>query len=133
MRRRDGSPLWIDDAQQPAVVLHRADLGAKSALGHYDEAWLQTLLHCHPEIFPIEQIEPGFGGLIPLCRELPLLFGGGRSGALDNLFATRDGGLVLVEAKLWRNPKARRAAVAQAMEYAAAVFRMSYSELESAV
>ena len=133
MRRRDGSPLWIDDAQQPAVVLHRADLGAKSALRHYDEAWLQTLLHCHPEIFPIEQIEPGFGGLIPLCRELPLLFGGGRSGALDNLFATRDGGLVLVEAKLWRNPEARRAAVAQAMEYAAAVFRMSYSELESAV
>jgi hypothetical protein len=133
MRRRDGSPLWIDDAQQPAVVLRRADLGTKSGLGHYDEAWLQTLLHSHPEIFPIEQIEPGFGELIPLCCELPLLFGGGRSGALDNLLTTRDGGLVLVEAKLWRNPEARRSAVAQAMEYAAAVFRMSYSELESAV
>ena len=53
MRRRDGSPLWIADAQQPAIVLRRADLGAKSALGHYDEAWLQTLLHCHPEIFPV--------------------------------------------------------------------------------
>jgi hypothetical protein len=133
MRRRDGLPVWIPDAQQPAIVLRRADLVAKSALGHYDEAWLQTLLHCHPEIFPIEQIEPGFGDLIPLCCELPLLFGGGRTGALDNLLATRDGGLVLVETKLWRNPEARRSAVAQALEYAAAVFGMSYGELESAV
>jgi hypothetical protein len=96
MRRRDGSPVWIADDQQPAKVLDRADLGANAASGHYDEAWLQTLLHNHPEIFPIERIEPGFGDLIPLCRELPLLLGGDRSGALDNLLATRDGGLVLV-------------------------------------
>jgi hypothetical protein len=41
--------------------------------------------------------------------------------------------LVLVEAKLWRNPDARRTVVAQALDYAAAVFRMSYGELESAV
>ena len=129
MRRRDGAPLWIEDGKQLGDVLQRADL-AKS---QYDEAWLQSLLYCHPEIFPIEQIEPGFGKLIPLCRELPVFFGGGRSGALDNLLATQDGGLVLVEAKLWRNPEARRSAVAQALEYAAAVFRMSYSELESAV
>lgn len=133
MRRRDGSPLWIADAQQHAEPLRRADLGAKSALGNYDEAWLQTLLHCHPEVFPIDQIESGYGDLIPLCRELPLLFGGGRSGALDNLFVTGDGKLVLVEAKLWRNPDARRTVVAQALEYAAAVFQMSYGELESAV
>jgi hypothetical protein len=133
MRRRDGSPLWIADAQQSASFLRRADLGANSALGHYDEAWLQTLLHAHPEVFPIGQIESGYGDLIPLCRELPLSFGGGRSGSLDNLFVTRDGKLVLVEAKLWRNPEARRTVVAQALEYAAAVFRMSYGELESAV
>ena len=133
MRRREGSPLWIAEAQQGAIPLRRADLGTRSALGHYDEAWLQTLLHCHPEVFPIGQIESGYGDLIPLCRELPLLFGGGRSGALDNLFVTRDGKLVLVEAKLWRNPEARREVVAQVLEYAAAVFRMSYGELESAV
>jgi hypothetical protein len=63
-----------------------------------------------------------------LCRELPL-----PSGFLDNLFVTRDGKLVLVEAKLWRNPEARRTVVAQALDYAAAVFRMRYGELESAV
>jgi hypothetical protein len=132
MGRRDGSPLWITEGQEHAKVLRRADLGAKADLGRYDEDWLQRLLHGHPEIFPIEQIEPGFGDLTSLCRELPLNLGG-RWGALDNLFATRDGGLVLVEAKLWRNPEARRSAVAQAMEYAAAVFRMNYSELQSAV
>jgi hypothetical protein len=132
VRRRDGSPLWVTNGQEPAKALHRADLGAKADSGRYDEDWLQRLLHGHPEIFPIEQIEPGFGDLRSLCRELPLNLGG-RWGALDNLFATRDGGLVLVEAKLWRNPEARRSAVAQAIEYAAAVFRMSYSELQSAV
>jgi hypothetical protein len=128
MRGRDGKPLWIADAQQRANVLERVDLVATSASGNYDEAWLQALLHNHPEMFPIDQIEPGFGDLIPLCRELPL-----PSGLLDNLFVTRDGKLVLVEAKLWRNPEARRTVVAQALHYAAAVFRMSYSELESAV
>lgn len=130
MRRRDGSPLWIADAQQPAIPLRRVDLGASSG---YDEKWLQELLHSHPEVFPIGQIEPAFGDLISLCRELPLSFGGGRSGALDNLFVTRDGKLVLVEAKLWRNSEARREVVAQALEYAAAVFQMNYPALESAV
>ena len=129
MRRRDGKPLWIDETKQGGEVLQPTDL-AKS---QYNEAWLQNLIHNHPETLPIEQIEPGFGKLIPLCRELPVLFGGGRSGALDNLLATRDGGIMLVEAKLWRNPEARRSAVAQALEYAAAVFQMGYSKLEEAV
>jgi hypothetical protein len=133
MRRRDGSPLWITEDQLSAAILRRADLGGRSDLGRYDELWLQTKLHCNPDVFPIEQIEPGFGDLIPLCRELPLSIGGGRSGALDNLFVTRDGGLVLVETKLWRNPEARRSAVAQAMDYAAAVFRMNYTQFERAV
>ncbi len=133
MRRRDGQPQWIDEAGGRTESLNRADLGGKSETGRYSEAWLQNLLHARPEIFPIEQIEPGFGDLIPLCREFPVAFGAGRSGALDNLYATASGGLVLVEAKLWRNPEARRSVVAQAMEYAAAIFRMSYEELEQAV
>jgi hypothetical protein len=133
MRRRDGKPLWITGDQRPAKVLEPVDLDPKSGTGEYDEKWLQTLLYCHPEVFPIEQIEPGFGELISLCCELPLVLGGGRSGKLDNLFATRDGGLVLVEAKLWRNPEARRSAVAQAMDYAAAVFRLTYDDLQRAV
>ncbi len=132
MRRRDGSPIWLAD-DQPAVTLNRANLDRKSESESYSEAWLQRLLFENPAVFPLEQIEPGFGDLIPLCCELPVGLGGNQTGYLDNLFVTQNGGLVLVEVKLWRNPEARRAAVAQAMEYAAAVFRMGYSELEAAV
>jgi hypothetical protein len=130
--RRDGSPIWLGGPESRGVTLSRAALNRGSAES-YSEAWLQSLLDEHPEVLPIEQIEPGFGTLIPLCRELPLDIGAGRSGALDNLFATATGGLVLVETKLWRNPEARRTVVAQAMEYAAAVFRLGYEELERAV
>lgn len=130
-RRRDGRPQWIDDDLDSVKSLVRADLGGRSD-SKFDEGWLQQLLHRRPEVFPIEQIEPGFGDLIPVCRELSVAFGAGRSGALDNLYVTVNGGLVLVEAKLWRNPEARRSVVAQAMEYAAAIFRMNYQEFEAA-
>lgn len=127
-RRRDGRPIWLDESGA-ARPLRRVDLGS-TATSRYDENWLQSLLHSQPTIFPIEQIETGFGDLIPLCRELPLMFGAGRSGSLDNVFITSSGGLVLIEAKLWRNPQARREVIAQAMEYAGAVFRMDYEMFE---
>ncbi|MGV7214834.1 hypothetical protein [Bradyrhizobium sp. UFLA05-112] len=131
-RRRDGRPQWIEGEISAARTLARVDLSGKAG-SRFDEAWLQELLYRRPELFPIEQIEPGFGALIPVCRELSVALGGGRSGALDNLYLTSSGGLVLVETKLWRNPEARRSAVAQAMEYAAAIFAMSYDELNAAV
>lgn len=106
IRRRDGRPIWLDESGV-AKPLRRVDLSS-TATSRYDENWLQSLLHSQPTIFPIEQIETGFGDLIPLCRELPLMFGAGRSGSLDNVFITNGGGLVLIEAKLWRNPQARR-------------------------
>jgi hypothetical protein len=125
-------PLWIGSDGR-ASPLNRTDLSGGNANGSYDEAWLQNLLYAHPEIFPTEQIEPGFGHVVPLCRELPLMFGAGRTGALDNVFTTVDGRLLLVEAKLWRNPEARRTVIAQAMEYAAAIFRLDYEQFQSAV
>lgn len=131
MRRRDGKPLIVANGQ--VSPLTRVDLAGKLRPGSYDEAWLQRLLFDHPELLPTEQIEPGFGNVVPLCRELPLTFGAGKSGAMDNVFATVDGGLLFVEAKLWRNPEARRTVVAQAMEYAAAIFRLNYEQFELAV
>lgn len=131
LRRRDGRPVWLT-AGGAAQTLERID-PASTLASSYDEAWLQRLLHEHPEVFPIDQIEPGFGDLVPMCCELPLTFGAGRSGSLDNLFVTAEGGLVIVEAKLWRNPQARREVVAQAMEYASAIFRMDYETFEQAV
>jgi hypothetical protein len=132
MRRRDGVPLFIGP-EGNASPLKRLELSGGDGSEKYDESWLQQLLYNQPELLPTEQIEPGFGSAVTLCRELPLSFGAGRSGALDNVFATSEGGLLLVEAKLWRNPEARRAVVAQAMEYAGAVFRLSYEQFEAAV
>ena len=76
----------------------------------------------------MDQIEPGIGRLVPVCMELPL-----RVGSVDNLFITPEGNLVMVEVKLWGNPEARRKVVAQTLEYATALFKLDYTELEAAV
>jgi hypothetical protein len=133
MGRRDGSPVWVSDTTGDSRELTRVDFAPKGSEGKYTEDWLQRLLFRHPNVFPIRQIEPGFDELLPACIELPLSFGGGKSGALDALFFTTSGNLVLVETKLWRNPEARRSVVAQALDYASAVFRMKYAELDAAV
>jgi hypothetical protein len=62
-------------------------------------------------------IEPAFTPLISICRELPT-----SAGYLDNLWLTPEGGIVLGECKLMRNPQARREVVAQALDYARAIF-----------
>ena len=131
MARRDGKPVLLPADGSLAVPLKQLDFERRSGSA-YSESWLQTLLDAHPEVFPIEQIEPGLGRLHPVCRELPLELGAGRSGALDNLLVTDTGGLVLVETKLWRNPESRREVVAQAMEYAAATFSLDYQRLDLA-
>ena len=82
-----------------------------------EERWLQELIHRHPGCLPMDQIEPGLGGLMPVCMELPL-----RVGFVDNLLMTPQGNLVIVEVKLWRNPESRRRVVAQALDYATALF-----------
>jgi hypothetical protein len=81
----------------------------------------------HPEVLPLAEIEAAFKELISVCREMPTL-----KGPIDNLFITADGQIVIAEAKLWRNPEARRKVVAQALDYASCLFRMSYDEFESA-
>lgn len=98
------------------------------ASGAFDEAWIQKLVFDHPATIPIRQIEPGFGSLISVCCELPTAHG-----YIDNLMMTSSGDIVIVEAKLWRNPQARREVVAQALDYASCLFRMSYEEFERAV
>src|SRR5437762_865443 len=58
----------------------------------YNEAWLQQLLHRHPTLLPVSEIERGFERMIPLGMEVPT-----QSGNVDNVFATPEGNLVLVE------------------------------------
>src|SRR5690606_16770709 len=79
------------------------------------EGWLQRMLFENPTLLPVGEVEPVFGSLIPLARELRT-----NVGPVDLAFINSDGLLTLVETKLWRNPEARRQAVAQIIDYATA-------------
>lgn len=92
------------------------------------EAFIQDLIHDHPSLIPMVEIEPAFTPLISVCKELPT-----PAGYLDNLWITPWGGLVLGEAKLIRNPQSRREVVAQALDYARALTGWTYEDLQDAV
>jgi hypothetical protein len=109
----------------PPVPLMNARLASSV---DYDEAWLQQLLFEHPELLPLEVIDPGAGPFIPVCRELAMPRAGG-SVFLDLFGITAAGRPVLVECKLWRNPQARREVVAQLLEYAALLKGWSFADL----
>lgn len=123
MERAQGIPVRIN-ADGTRGQLERIWLGA----GIHNETWLQTLIHEHPGILPISRIEPGFGELIPTAREVAC-----GHGFIDNLFVTPSGDLVLVETKLWRNTEMRREVVAQALDYVAAITRMTFADFEAVV
>ena len=125
-----GDTLLISELQAPysTQLLKRVSFVKGNEGVTYDEAWLQKLLMAHPGILPIGQIESGFTDLVPICRELPI-----GSGFADNLFATSNGDIVLVECKLWRNPQARREVVAQIIEYASVLATWTYEALDKAV
>ena len=116
-----------DAAGRPILISGKETVELKPATA-FNERWLQELIHRHPKCLPLERIEPGLGQLIPVCMELPL-----RVGSADNLMVTPEGNLVMVEVKLWRNPEARRQVVAQALDYATALFELDYQGLEAAV
>ena len=93
-----------------------------------NEAWLQDTLFRHEQIIPVRDLDSAFGPLIPVCRELRT-----EAGPVDIAFINAHGRLTLVECKLWRNPEARRKVVAQILDYARAVSRWSYSDLQRQV
>jgi hypothetical protein len=122
MRSRSAPVFIHGDGTRHSLV--RVPLGA----GVHDEEWLQTLIHAHPSVLPMADIEPAFADLIPAAREVPC-----GHGYIDNLFLTPSGDIVLVETKLWRNSQMRREVVAQALDYVAALGSMGFEEFQSAV
>ena len=94
-----------------------------------NEAWLRDTLFAHPDLVPLRDLDPTYGPLIPLCTELCI----DASRRLDIAFISRFGRLTLVECKLWRNPEARREVIAQVLDYAHAISRWSYSDLQRQV
>lgn len=123
MAKHNATPVLITHDNNRSM-LTRERLGN----GLHDEGWLQTLIHDHPAILPISDIEPAFGDLIAAGREIPC-----GHGYIDNLYLTSSGDIVLVEAKLWRNSQMRREVVAQALDYVAALTLMGYEAFEMAV
>lgn len=123
MASRDGQPFFIDNRQGEFACepLDRVNL-----TGTPSEDWLQRLLDQAPDLLPLgdvdDRIEPP---LVSLGREVQT-----PAGPIDNLFISRNGYLVVVETKLWRNPEARRQVVAQLIDYAAHVRKWRYTDLE---
>lgn len=124
MRSVHASPVLVGEtSSSPLVPISLNDAG-----GGFSEAWLQNLIHDHPDILPVNEIEPGFGELIAVAKEVST-----KHGPIDNLMVTPEGNIVLIEVKLWRNPEARRKVVAQALDYASCLFEMGYEEFERAI
>jgi hypothetical protein len=120
-RRNAAPPMLVGTSTR---ALQRVPLGG----GNGGEDWLQRLIDEEPSILPVGRIEPGFGSLISAVREMPC-----GHGYIDNLLITPQGQIVLVEAKLWSNPQARREVVGQALDYVSALMAMGYSHLEQTV
>ena len=97
--------LIIQHADGSTLNAQRLPLGETA--GH-DEAWLRDQLFDNPQCLPVNDLDPSFGPLIPLCRELRT-----EAGPVDIAYINQHGLLTLVECKLWRNPEARRKVVAQ--------------------
>jgi hypothetical protein len=120
-------PLLVPPAGD-AVVLERVPLRGADSTDEYSEVWLQDLLYRFPQALPIAEIDDGFSDLIPLCKEMTT-----PAGPIDVVYVTPNGRPVIVEAKLWRNPEARRKVIGQILDYAKELSRWSYESFDAAV
>jgi hypothetical protein len=90
------------------------------------EHTLRDLIYDNPAILPVRDIDPGYGRLFTVARELNVP----GVGFIDVLLADEHGRLVVVECKLWRNPQARREVVGQILDYARELSRYGYEDLQ---
>src|SRR5829696_1749125 len=129
-QNRKGSDMYGDMflIERPGRPVSRARKVPLGDTRGRNEAWLQELLFSQPDILPVSNIDASFGPLLPLCRELRT-----EAGPVDLAFINATGRLTLVECKLWRNPEARRKVVAQVLDYARAISKWSYADLQRQV
>jgi hypothetical protein len=92
----------------------------------YNEKWIQNICFESPNLLPVEEIEPTFGGMIPICKELST-----PSGFVDLIYVNEYGFITIGECKLWRNPEARRKVIGQILDYAKDLAKWNYSKFES--
>lgn len=113
---------------RPYIVKDSTSHALEAAEHRFDEAWLRDFIFAHPEVLPVNEIEPVFDGLIPICTELRT-----NAGPADILFINDAGLVTLVECKLWTNPEARRKVIAQILDYAKEMSRWNYESLQRAI
>jgi hypothetical protein len=126
MSSQFATPVMIT-REEKVTTLERLPLGGEGAK-KYNEDWLQKILFEQPSTLPINEIDPSFQNLVPVCRELNT-----PAGPIDVLYATPEGKLVILEAKLWRNPEARRKVIGQILDYAKELGRWTYEDLQREV
>jgi hypothetical protein len=120
MKQHTG-PVIIWDGK--TTTLNKVSLSSKE----YNEDWIQDICFNNPSLLPVEELEPAFAGMIPICRELPT-----PSGFIDLVYINENGFITIGECKLWRNPEARRKVIGQILDYAKDLSKWDYSKLETA-
>lgn len=122
MSRQHATPVFIPTTGAPTTL---KPLSLASGDGALLEDDIQALVHAHPSLLPIHEIDPIFAGALPVCRELVTPVG-----RIDNFLVTPSGLPVIVECKLWRNAEARREVVAQILDYAKELTLFTASDVQ---
>jgi hypothetical protein len=113
--------LVLIDGDGEAQVVQRVPEGMARR-----EQTLRDLIYDCPAILPVHALDPSFGAVFTVARELNIP----GVGYIDVLLADQRGRLVVVECKLWRNPQARREVVGQILDYARELSRFGYEDLQ---
>jgi len=116
------SPFIVNEHGQ-IELLERVPFGSG-----YSENWLQNRLFDNPQSLPLQEIDPAYQQVCPLCLEMNT-----GAGPIDVVYVTPQGRLVIIETKLWRNPEARRKVVGQILDYAKELKNWCYADLQREV
>lgn len=114
---------FIVNEQGKTELLERVPFGSG-----FNESWLQNRLFENAQSLPLQEIDPAYQQISPLCMEMNT-----GAGPIDVVYVTPQGRLVIVETKLWRNPEARRKVVGQILDYAKELKQWSYADLQREV
>ncbi len=114
-------PLVLDSIEDTGRSLRRIEAKPSDLK---TESWLQALLYDHPELLPVDELDDSYAPLIPIGREVHT-----DRGFIDNLYVSPEGGITVVETKLWKNPEKHRTVVAQIIDYAKELVTWDYDQL----
>lgn len=117
-----GMPMLFSEGE--TIRLNRVPITANLI----SEGWIQDKLLDHPELLPVNEIEPFYSPLIPLGKEIT-----NDVGYIDLMYINPFGNITIVETKLWRNQESRREVVGQILEYAKEIGKWDYDLLSKRI